>query len=151
MRFAEVLRREACVEIGARTRALALRELADALAEAEPEIDREKLLRELVAREELGTTGIADGAAIPHAWIDSIDGVVAGFGRSPDGVDFGSLDGAPTHLFFTFVAPPKLRGAGLQVLADLSGIIHTPGLAARLLEADRFDALLRVLDEAGAR
>ncbi len=101
---------------------------------------------------EPGDVSIAvDGAAIPHAWIDSIGGVVAGFGRSPDGVDFGSLDGAPTHLFFAFVAPPKLRGAGLQVLADLSGIIRTPGLRARLLEADRFDPLLRVLDEAGAR
>ena len=78
---------------------------------------------------------MTDPTVIPHAWIDSIGGVVAGFGRSPDGVEFGSLDGAPTHLFFTFVAPPKQRGAGLQVLADLSRILHTPGLRARLLEA----------------
>ncbi len=60
MKFAEVLRPEACVEVGARTKAEALRELAEALAEADAKIDREELTRELVAREERGSTGIGD-------------------------------------------------------------------------------------------
>src|SRR5207237_5902529 len=77
-----------------------LQEIATMLATSHPEIDRARLVQVLQDREALGSTAIGEGIAIPHGKLPGVANVIAAFGRSEQGIDFDSLDGKPTRLFF---------------------------------------------------
>ena len=81
----------------------------------------------------------------------SLRRVFAAFGRSPAGVDFQSLDGKPTHLFFLLVAPEESAGAHLKALARISRLLKDDAFRARLREAPDADALYRTIREEDAR
>jgi len=148
MKLVDVLVREACVlDMAARTRKEALRELADALAARTPEIGAGELLDLLMEREKLGSTAMGDGIAIPHARFDSLDRIVLGFGRSRKGLGFESIDGLPTHLFFLLVAPKREGSAHLLTLARLSRVLGDERFRQRLLELDEVDDLVRAVEE----
>ncbi len=148
MKLVDVLVREACVlDMAARTRKEVLRELADALSLHTSEIAAAELLDLLMEREKLGSTAMADGIAIPHARFDSLDRIVLGFGRSPEGVAFESIDGLPTHLFFLLVAPKKEGSAHLLTLARLSRVLSDERFRQRLLELEDVDDLVRAVEE----
>lgn len=152
MKLTDILVPDACViEMVARTKKEALRELADALSRADSGLVANELLDHLLGREKLGTTAIGDSIAIPHARIESVDRVFAGFGRSRHGVDFDSIDGKPTHLFFLLVAPGKEGSAHLLTLARLSRLLAQPEFRERLLEIDSIDDLYRALQEEEAK
>src|SRR5258706_4580229 len=87
-----------------------LEELATSLAERHPSISKQRLVDVLLEREKLGSTAIGEGIAIPHGKLPKLSGVVAAFGRSRAGVDFQSLDGGLTQLFFLLVAPEDASG-----------------------------------------
>src|SRR5271166_3212327 len=82
-----------------------LNELAKALAAKYKEIKLSDLTAVLAERERLGSTAIGDGIAIPHGKLAGVNSIIGVFGRHVRGVDFDSLDGGPTHLFFLLVAP----------------------------------------------
>ena len=105
------------------TKDAVLRELAAALAGAHPGVDAARLVEVLWERERLGSTAIGDGIAIPHGKLPGFQSVVAVFGRHADGVDFDSLDGRPTHLFFLLVAPEDSVGLHLKALARVSRLL----------------------------
>src|SRR5206468_2472223 len=89
-----------------------IEELARAVAERHrDEVDLAKLVQALEDREKLNSTALGEGVAIPHGKLPGLRRVIAAFGRSPGGVDFSSLDGKPTHLFFLLVAPEDCAGA----------------------------------------
>src|SRR5258706_7226592 len=94
-----------------------LEELAGSLAEHHPAISKQRLVDVLLEREKLGSTAIGEGIAIPHGKLPKLSGVVAAFGRSRAGVDFQSLDGGLTQLFFLLVAPEDASVAHLKTLA----------------------------------
>src|SRR4051812_11029533 len=77
-----------------------LNELATHLAQAQNGVGKDDLVRVLVERERLASTAIGEGVAIPHGKLDAVGKLVACVGRARDGVDFDSMDGRPTHLFF---------------------------------------------------
>jgi PTS system fructose-specific IIC component len=77
----------------------------------------------IMAREDLGSTAIGNGVAVPHAKIDGIKQPVLAFGRSAAGVDFNSLDGEKTHLFFMLISPKEDIGSHLKILAKISHLI----------------------------
>lgn len=85
--------------------------------------NKKALVLALIEREKLGSTAIGNGVAVPHAKIDDIKQTVLAFGRSIDGVDFNSLDGEKTHLFFMLISPKEDIGAHLKVLAKISHLI----------------------------
>src|SRR6185369_8259045 len=89
-------------DLGARTKPDVLVELADALTSRHQELnlDKARLVGALEDRERLNSTALGDGVAIPHGKLPGLRRVLAAFGRSRAGVDFQSLDGKPTHLFF---------------------------------------------------
>lgn len=148
MKLTEILHPDACViDMHARTKKEALRELADALAGATQALDAKELLGLLLERENLGTTAMGDGIAIPHARLESLDRLLAGYGRSRDGIDFDSIDGQPTHLFFLLVAPGKEGSAHLLTLARLSRLLSKPDFRARLLEFETSQELLAAFEE----
>ncbi|MFI5394369.1 MAG: PTS sugar transporter subunit IIA [Candidatus Binatia bacterium] len=117
-----------------------LRELATHLAEGHSEVDGRRLLEVLWERERLGSTAIGDGIAIPHGKLPGLKTVLAAFGRHLHGVDFQSLDGNPTKLFFLLVAPEDSVGLHLKALARVSRLLKDQAFRHQLMvAADRHD------------
>src|SRR6185436_727375 len=109
---------------------------------------RQTLLRALQEREQLHSTGIGDGIALPHArnaLVGLVDCPVIVFGRHPQGVPFGALDGIPARLFFLLVAPTVTQH--LAILARLSRLLREPKLRQGLLAVDKPDRVLSLIRE----
>ena len=152
MRIEDILAPELVVPaLTATTKAGVLDELASAVAAQHPEIDRTRLLEALDERERLNSTALGEGVAIPHGKLPGLRRVFAAFGRSPAGVDFQSLDGKPTHLFFLLVAPEDSAGAHLKALARISRLLKDDAFRARLLQAEDAASLYRVIREEDAK
>jgi PTS system nitrogen regulatory IIA component len=135
------------LDMRARTKKEALRELAEAVSAAVPELETNQLIETLMEREKLGTTAMGDGIAIPHARLDHIDRIMVSFGKSRAGVDFESVDGELTRLFFLLIAPKKEGSAHLLALARLSRVLSHEEFRQRLLEIEDVDELLRALEQ----
>jgi nitrogen PTS system EIIA component len=151
MKIVEILDAAAIVpEMRATTKPDALHELAATLAKLHPAIDEKRLVEVLLEREELGSTAIGEGIAIPHGKLPGMANVVAAFGRSPRGVDFDSLDGSPTRLFFLLVAPEDSAGIHLKALARISRLLKDRDFRDRLFAGTSREALfdtIRAEDE----
>ena len=101
-----------------------LEELATLLAGQRIIPDREKLVSVLMERESLGSTGVGNGIAIPHAKTDLAKKIIIAFGRSDKGIDFDSLDKKPVYLIFLIIAPEEAHETYLRVLARISRLLH---------------------------
>lgn len=101
-----------------------LKELVDVLAEVKDIGDKKSILKALVERENLGSTGIGQGIAIPHGKTDRVSELVAVLGISPKGVNFEALDGEMVHIFFLLVAPKDTAGPHLKALAQISRLLR---------------------------
>ena len=130
-----------------RTKGDVIDELAGVVAAGHPEIDRARLVQALEDRERLNSTALGEGVAIPHGKLPGLHRVVAAFGRSPGGVDFQSLDGKPTHLFFLLVAPEDSAGAHLKALARISRLLKDEAFRRRLIEAGTANDLYAIIRE----
>jgi PTS system nitrogen regulatory IIA component len=129
------------------TKTAVLRELAEHLARQHGEIDPERLVEVLWERERLGSTAIGDGIAIPHGKLPGLQGVVGAFGRHVAGVDFDSLDGSPTHLFFLLVAPEDSVGQHLKALARVSRLLKDRAFRDKLIGAADSAEMFRLIRE----
>jgi fructose-specific phosphotransferase system IIA component len=98
-------------------------ELVDLLASASSIKNKDGLIKALMARESLGSTGIGQNIGIPHAKSDSVKQLTAAFGISREGINFDSLDGEPAHIFFLLVAPEDSAGPHLKALASISRLL----------------------------
>src|SRR5581483_8411841 len=85
--------------------------------------DAKATVEVLLEREKLGSTGIGQGIAIPHAKSEQANDVAAAFGLSRRGVQFDSLDGEPVYIFFVLVAPPNAAALHLKALARISRLL----------------------------
>ena len=123
-----------------------LREMVRCIVEQEKGIDENDLLRVLLEREELGSTGIGDGIAIPHGKVQKIDKLVVSCGRSIEGVDFQSMDGKPTHIVFLLIAPENSAGVHLKALARISRLLKDGDFRRSLMQASTaqeiFDSII---------
>ena len=105
-------------------------------------IEHEKLVRVLMEREQLGSTGIGGGVGIPHGKLKDLNSLVLGFGLSRSGVDFESMDGKPTHIFFLLVTPENSAGLHLKLLAQISRLLKKEAFKESLLKAtDRYEII----------
>ncbi|TET45040.1 PTS sugar transporter subunit IIA [candidate division TA06 bacterium] len=111
-----------------------LEELADMVHRAKKVSDRDAFLRSLRKRENLESTGIGKGLAIPHARTDTVDGVVMAFARSEHGVDFQSLDNKPAHLIFLIASPEREKSVYIKVLARTSRLLRKDKFRQQLME-----------------
>src|ERR1043166_1733075 len=91
-----------------------LEELAHYMAGRHPRIDRTTLSRVLIEREQLASTAIGEGGALPHGKLSAVGEIVACLGRAPTGVDFDRMDRKTTFLFYVLVAPESSTGAHLK-------------------------------------
>jgi PTS system nitrogen regulatory IIA component len=152
MKILDILAPEAVVpDLRATSKREALEELAGVLAALHPEIDRARLVEVLLDREELGSTAIGEGIAIPHGKLPGVSSVLAAFGRSREGIDFDSLDGGLTRLFFLLVAPEDSAGIHLKALARVSRLLKDVGFRDRLFAGTTRDELFATIKEEDAK
>lgn len=128
-----------------------LAEMARALAKAKPGLDEQQLLSVLVEREALQSTGIGEGVAIPHGKMAGLEGLLASFGRSRKGIDFASIDGQPTELFFLLVVPEHLGGQHLKALARISRFFRDASFRQKLTEAEKLEDIFAAIEEEDAK
>jgi len=105
----------------------------------------------LIEREALASTAIGESVAIPHGKLSTVNEIVACLGRAPAGVDFESVDGNPTHLFFVLVAPESSTGAHLKALARISRVFKDAEFRKRLISAADTEGIYRVLCDEDAK
>jgi PTS system nitrogen regulatory IIA component len=103
------------------------------------------VLRVLQDREKISTTAIGEGVAIPHGKLPTVEKIWGLFARSLHGVDFASLDGEPTYLFFTLIAPQDAAADHLKALARISRLLKDPDLRQRLLAAGNSQELYNII------
>ena len=117
--FAKMLDESRIVDLEARTKDEALRELADVLATSPLVTDRDDLLRAILEREKLISTGVGVEVALPHVKIPSVKDFVMAVGRAHSGIDFDAIDGKPVYIIVMIGANEKQSGEYLKVLAEL--------------------------------
>ena len=124
-----------------------LRVLAESMARNGVISDADSMYRRLVEREELGSTAIGGGVAIPHCKMDNLEDVVVAVGLSRDGVEFESEDGSPVRLFFLVVSPSDKPAAHLRSLAAISKWVKADRHVERLLELEEPGQIWALLQE----
>jgi len=127
-----------------------LKELVDLLANVTDIGDKKLILKALVDRENLGSTGIGQGIAIPHGKTDRVKDIIAVLGISKKGVNFDALDGEAVYLFFLLVAPKENPGPHLKALAQISRLLRDSffcELIKRCKTADEVYELIRKEEE----
>lgn len=110
-------------------------------------MNHEYLVKVLMEREQLGSTGIGEGVGIPHGKVKDLESLVLGFGLSRKGVDFESIDGLPTHIFFLLITPENSTGLHLKLLARISRILKNDPFRQKLLHAVNRDEIYSIIKE----
>jgi len=103
------------------------------------------MVKVLMEREKLGSTGIGDHIAIPHGKLNGLDDLIVTFGRSNRGIDFDAIDGKPVNLFFLLMAPEQSTGQHLKALARISRMLKDLHFRKSLMEAKSRDELYQII------
>ncbi|MGD9125789.1 MAG: PTS sugar transporter subunit IIA [Planctomycetia bacterium] len=127
-----------------------IREMVQALfdAGAISADEQESIVKAILKREELGSTGIGRGVAVPHTKHPSVDRLVGTVAVSADGVDFNSLDGEKVHLLFLLVSPPDRPGEHLRALENISRQLKNDTFCRFLKQAKNLEDIKQLLEEA---
>ena len=120
-------------------------ELVHPLVAAGAITEESEFVSAIVRRENMESTGIGLGVAIPHARTRAISSIVLAFGRSDSGVDFNSLDGKPSHLIFLIAAPEEQKTEYIMTLARLSKLLRKDEVRIGLNKAGSPDDVMRVI------
>jgi PTS system nitrogen regulatory IIA component len=121
-------------------------ELVDLAANSQMVKNKDELLKAVLEREKLVTTGVGYGVAFPHAKTRAVKGIVIAFGRKNEGVDFDAMDRKSVYLFFLIAAPEDAIGAHLNVMAKLSYLMKSDKNRQKLMKAKYKEDLIEVLD-----
>jgi PTS system nitrogen regulatory IIA component len=124
-----------------------LEELSGVLVKPCEAASAEELLRVLLDREKLGSTGIGEGIAIPHGRLKKLKHFFIAFGRSVKGVDFDSIDRHPSQLFFLVMAPENSAVDNLKLLGRIVTLLKDASFKKRLMEASSPKELFQVIAE----
>ncbi len=151
MKFADFVVREAVrTDLKAENKPAVVREMVKALEEAGSidSAETESIIKAILKREDLGSTAIGRGVAVPHTKHPSVDRLVGMVGISQEGVDFDSLDGEKVHLFFLVISPPDRPGDHLRALENISIKLRNETFCRFLKQAKTSEDVLQLLDEA---
>jgi len=107
--------------------------------------EKNNILKKLQERETLGSTGIGKGVGIPHAKCPKVKKMVAAFGISKNGIDFKSLDGKSSSIFFLLIAPGEVPGPHLKALAKISRLLDDKFVRDRLRTAKNVQEILKII------
>lgn len=135
------------MSLKSRTKDGVLEEMVDVLDRAGKIRNRDGVLKAIVERERIMTTGIGNGVAVPHCKTPAVDRLIGGLGISREGVDFQAPDNEPARLIFILAAEENNPGPHVRALARLAKLLSNKGVREALLEARTADDLLQVLRE----
>lgn len=145
MALADLIPSEGVVlDLGASSRKQVLQSLAD-LAARETGMNARTIFDAVLQRERLGSTGVGQGVAIPHARLAGIPAVAGFFARLKTPIDFDSIDGRPADLVFMLLAPEDAGAEHLKALARVSRLLRREDIRQRLRAAPDADAIQAVL------
>jgi PTS system nitrogen regulatory IIA component len=145
MKILDVLKRETIlVNLKSRDKTGVINELVTPVAKIAG-IEHKKLVRVLLEREQLGSTGIGGGIGIPHGKLKGMDSLILSFGLSRSGIDFESMDGQPTYIFFLLITPENSTGLHLKLLAQISRLLKKEMFKESLLKATDCDEVLALI------
>ena len=125
----------------------AIRLLADYMEKGGNLSDKEQYVKDVLAREESGTTGLGDGIATPHAKSDGVKAAGLAAMTIPDGMDFAAMDGNPSRLFFMIAAPNGANDEHLAILSKLATMIMDPDFKEALIAAKSVEEFRRLIDD----
>lgn len=151
MKFADFVCKDAIrAQLSAEDKESVIRELLGALVESSKvaAANSEDIVRAIIKREELGSTGIGRGVAVPHTKHPSVERLVGTVGISHDGVDFDSLDGEKVQLLFLLVSPPDRPGDHLRALENISRQLRNDMFCKFLKQAKTSEDICQLLEEA---
>lgn len=147
MKILDFLHRESIIpDLKAADKKGVLEELTSPIAYI-TQADHNELVRVLIEREHLGSTGIGSGVGIPHGKMKGLTTLVLGIGLSRKGVYFDSLDGKPTHIFFLLLTPENSTGLHLKLLARISKLLKEDTFKEKLFAAKDKDDVLQAIRE----
>jgi PTS system nitrogen regulatory IIA component len=127
------------------TKQEALGLLASLLAKGAPGVPRAEVERVLVEREQLQSTGIGDGVAIPHGALAELDAQIASLLIVPDGVEFAAIDGQKVSILFAVVGPKRATGEHLKALARVSRLLRNKGFRDQLVSSPDAEAVYSLI------
>lgn len=130
-----------------------IQELVDLLVKAgelKPKMN-DAVVKILINREALGSTGIGQGVAIPHGKCEYAKELVGAFGVSKKGINFDSLDGEPAYIFFLLLAPIESSGPHLKALARISKLLKDKYFRDSLKNSENEKTLLKIIKEEDQR
>lgn len=151
MKFADFVRVQAIkADLAAADRDSAIEELVAGLVAAKEVVagEQESIVKAILKREELGSTGIGRGVAVPHTKHPSVSRLIGTVGVSTEGVDFNSLDGEKVQLFFLLISPPDRPGDHLRALENISRQLRDDTFCRFLKQAKTSQDIQLLLDEA---
>jgi PTS system fructose-specific IIA component/PTS system nitrogen regulatory IIA component len=151
MKFADFVKGKAIkANLGADEKESVIRELVEALVESGDIAtdERDSIVKAIMKREELGSTGIGRGVAVPHTKHPSVDRLIGTVGVSGEGVDFNSLDGEKVQLFFLLISPPDRPGDHLRALENISRQLRDDTFCRFLKQSKTAEDVQQLLEEA---
>jgi PTS system nitrogen regulatory IIA component len=134
------------MDLESRDKKSVLEELAAPLSK-HSKIKSDELVKILLERERLGSTGIGKGIAIPHGKVKGLDKLMIGFGLSRKGVNFESMDDKPVFIFFVIITPEDSTGDHLKVLAKISKILRSDEIRQQIKNASDSEEILDIISE----
>lgn len=149
MRVADFLKEKYIkLDLESGTKKEVIAELGEIIAQSSKIENKKAFIKAIIERENLGSTGIGNGAAIPHAKTTAAKKFVLGFARKNEGMDFGALDGEKTFLFFVLASPKDEVGMHLKILAEISRLVKDKFTVELLKKAKDKKEVLRIISSA---
>ncbi len=148
MKLSEILKENFIIaDLSSHDKKGVLTELAKFLEEKNAIKSKDTLFASLMERESLGSTGIGENVAIPHAKSEDTEHIITLFGRSLKGIDFDSLDQKPVYFVCLLIAPSNSTGLHLKALARISRLFKSQSLRDEILKAENVDKIYSLLIE----
>lgn len=147
MKILDVLPKEAIItDLKSKVKNEVIEELVASISKI-TNVNSAELIRVLLERERLGSTGIGGGIGIPHGKLKNLESLIMGFGLSRKGVDFESIDGRPAHLFFILLTPENSTGLHLKLLARISRLLKNESFKKKLMKATDSNQVYSTIEE----
>ena len=148
LKISEYLKPEAIImEIKAKEKIAAINELVAHMVKSKLVQDGKEFIKALAKRENLESTGIGDGIAIPHARTNAVKDLTLAFARSPKGIDFSSVDGKPSYIIFLIASPESKKSEYILALAKLSRLLRKHAVRDLLRNASEPKEIMDIIKQ----
>lgn len=124
-----------------------MRELVEVLHHSGKIEKTDEVIDALLERESKGSTGLESGIAVPHCKTGAVDTLTLAIGIAPQGVDFESIDGEPSKLFFLMLAPPDQSGPHIEALAEIARLTQSSSFCNALIDSKDAEEVLELFQD----